>query len=59
MLRSKPVIGRRSVLGGLAGAVAAPAVVEAEGTYPNRQMRYINPYLAGGPTDTLSGARVD
>jgi tripartite-type tricarboxylate transporter receptor subunit TctC len=59
MLRSKPTIGRRSVLGGLAGAVAAPAVVAAEGTYPNRLVRYINPYPAGGPTDALSGARVD
>jgi len=47
-------VGRRAVLGGLAGTVAAPALVSAQGTYPNRPVRYINPYPAGGPTDTLS-----
>jgi tripartite-type tricarboxylate transporter receptor subunit TctC len=42
-------------LTGLAGGpLAAPAVVSAEGTYPNRPVRYANPYPAGGPTDTLS-----
>ncbi len=54
MMHSRSAIGRRAVLGGLAGAAAAPAVVSAEGTYPNRPVRYINPYPAGGPTDTLS-----
>src|SRR6185437_1155242 len=34
--------------------LAVPAIVQAEGTYPNRLVRYINPYPAGGPTDTLS-----
>jgi tripartite-type tricarboxylate transporter receptor subunit TctC len=34
--------------------MAASAVASAEGTYPNRPVRYINPYPAGGPTDTLS-----
>ena len=53
MMRSKRVIGRRAALGGLAGAMAASAVASAEGTYPNRPVRYINPYPAGGPTDTL------
>ena len=47
-------IGRRATLRGLAGAVAAPALVRAQGTYPSRPVRYINPYPAGGPTDTLS-----
>jgi tripartite-type tricarboxylate transporter receptor subunit TctC len=47
-------IGRRVALGGLAGTLAAPALVRAQGTYPNRPVRYINPYPAGGPTDTLS-----
>jgi tripartite-type tricarboxylate transporter receptor subunit TctC len=43
------------MLVGLAsGAMAAPWIVSAEGSYPNRPVRYINPYPAGGPTDTLS-----
>lgn len=45
---------RRTVLGGLGGVLAAPAVVSAQGSYPNKPIRYINPYPAGGPTDTLS-----
>ncbi len=39
---------------GLGGSLAAPAIVRAGGTYPNRLVRYINPYPAGGPTDILS-----
>ena len=54
MSNSKSAVGRRAVLGGMAGAVAAPAIVAAQGPYPNRPVRYINPYPAGGPTDTLS-----
>jgi len=45
---------RRTVVAGLGSVLAAPAIVRAEGTYPNRLVRYINPYPAGGPTDTLS-----
>ncbi len=45
---------RRHVLGGLTATVAAPAIVSAQGTYPNRTVRYINPFPAGGATDTLS-----
>ena len=48
-------IGRRIVVGGLAAATfAAPAIVSAQGTYPNKPIRYINPFPAGGGTDTLS-----
>ena len=47
-------IGRRGLMVGMAGAVAAPAIVHADGDYPNRLVRYINPFPAGGPTDTLS-----
>jgi tripartite-type tricarboxylate transporter receptor subunit TctC len=50
----KSAVGRRLVLGGLTGALAAPAIVSAQGPYPNKLVRYINPYPAGGPTDTLS-----
>ncbi|HYD05219.1 MAG TPA: tripartite tricarboxylate transporter substrate-binding protein, partial [Reyranella sp.] len=31
-----------------------PAIVRAQGAYPNRTVRYINPFPAGGATDTLS-----
>jgi len=51
---NKRVVGRRVVIGGMVGAVAAPAIVAAQGTYPNKTVRYINPFPAGGATDTLS-----
>jgi tripartite-type tricarboxylate transporter receptor subunit TctC len=51
---TKQAIGRRSVMAGLAGSVAAPAIVSAQGIYPNKPVRYINPFPAGGATDTLS-----
>src|SRR5476649_2195899 len=54
MKSSGRAVRRRSVLAGLTGALVAPAIVSAQGTYPNRPVRYINPYPAGGPTDTLS-----
>ncbi|NDH60445.1 MAG: tripartite tricarboxylate transporter substrate binding protein [Alphaproteobacteria bacterium] len=47
-------IGRRAVVAGLAGTLATPAIVRAQGTYPNKPVRYINPFPAGGATDTLS-----
>ena len=48
-------IGRRMVVGGIAATtLAAPAIVTAQGTYPNKTVRYINPFPAGGATDTLS-----
>ena len=51
---AKQAIGRRAVVAGLAGAVAAPVISRAQGTYPNKPVRYINPFPAGGATDTLS-----
>ena len=50
----KNSIGRRAALGVLGVAVAAPAIVSAQGSYPNKTVRYINPFPAGGATDTLS-----
>lgn len=47
-------IGRRAVVTGLAGSIAAPTIVRAQGSYPNKPVRYINPFPAGGATDTLS-----
>jgi len=54
MKRFDPAIGRRAVLGGLAGGLAAPAIVSAQRHLSQPAVRYINPYPAGGPTDTLS-----
>lgn len=54
MKRQAIALRRRSVLAGMAGALAAPAIGSAEGVYPNKPVRYINPFPAGGPTDTLS-----
>ncbi|HTG24324.1 MAG TPA: protein BugT, partial [Reyranella sp.] len=54
MKSSRNAIGRRVVLAGLGGAVAAPAIVSAEAAYPSKPVRYINPFPAGGATDTLS-----
>jgi tripartite-type tricarboxylate transporter receptor subunit TctC len=55
MTISKRLIGRRTVVGGIAAAtLAAPALVRAQGTYPNKTIRYINPFPAGGATDMLS-----
>ena len=59
MTKRRNVIGRRTLVAGIAGGVAtaalgAPAIVSAQGTYPNKSVRYINPFPAGGATDTLS-----
>ena len=58
MKSAKSCVGRRVVLAGLGGALASPALVSAvyaqSGAYPNKTVRYINPFPAGGATDTLS-----
>ena len=53
-MNAKTRMGRRSVVAGLGGLVAAPAIVRAQGTYPAKPVRWINPFPAGGATDTLS-----
>ncbi|HJQ60197.1 MAG TPA: tripartite tricarboxylate transporter substrate binding protein, partial [Vineibacter sp.] len=45
---------RRTALVALGGALAAPTVLRAQEPWPNRTVRYINPFPAGGATDTLS-----
>jgi tripartite-type tricarboxylate transporter receptor subunit TctC len=44
--------GRR-LLSGLAG-LALPALAPAEGSWPDRVIRIINPYAAGGPSDAIT-----
>jgi len=49
---------RRRFVGLIGSALAAPWILSstarAQAAWPNRPVRYINPYPAGGPTDTLS-----
>ena len=49
---------RRATLGLIGGALAAPWVIggsaRAQAAWPARPVRYINPFPAGGATDTLS-----
>ena len=59
MSDQKNTIRRRTLVAGIAGGVAtgvlsAPAIVSAQSSYPNKSVRYINPFPAGGATDTLS-----
>ena len=50
--------GRRDALGKIAATLAAPWIISSEsraqGAWPTKPVRYVNPYPAGGPTDTLS-----
>ena len=49
---------RRNALGMIGGVLASPWIISgaarAQAAWPNKPVRYINPYPAGGPTDTLS-----
>ena len=48
-------VGRRLFLGGTAvGLVAAPAIVSAQGDWPNKQIRVVIPYPPGGPSDVTT-----
>lgn len=53
-----PILRRRRTLLLSGSALAAPLIVSgiarAADDWPNRSVRYINPFPAGGPTDTLS-----
>jgi tripartite-type tricarboxylate transporter receptor subunit TctC len=46
------MLQRRTFL--TAAAIAAPAIVQAQGTWPNKPIRWIVPFAAGGGTDTVS-----
>ncbi|HYF08597.1 MAG TPA: tripartite tricarboxylate transporter substrate-binding protein, partial [Acetobacteraceae bacterium] len=45
---------RRALMLAAPAAAAAPRIARAQGAWPSQPVRYINPYPAGGPTDTLS-----
>ena len=53
-----PRRGRRRALGQIGAILASPWIIgseaRAQAAWPNRTVRYINPYPPGGPTDTLS-----
>jgi tripartite-type tricarboxylate transporter receptor subunit TctC len=38
----------------IAGLLALPLAAMAQEAYPNRTVRWVVPFPAGGPTDTLS-----
>ena len=54
MMTDRRTLHRRSILGGVVSTLAAPAIVAAQVTYPDRPVRIICPFAAGGPADTLS-----
>ena len=53
----RPIIGRRTLLGGAAaalGTLALPAF--AQSAYPSRPVKFVVPFPAGGPVDTTGRA---
>jgi tripartite-type tricarboxylate transporter receptor subunit TctC len=56
-MRIKDSITRRQALAGMAAGAAlitAPSIVRAQGAYPNKTIRVVVPFPAGGTTDMLA-----
>ncbi|MGJ7487363.1 Bug family tripartite tricarboxylate transporter substrate binding protein [Variovorax sp. LT2P21] len=52
-----PIIGRRTLLGSAAAALGTLAVPAfAQSAYPNRPVKFVVPFPAGGPVDTTGRA---
>jgi tripartite-type tricarboxylate transporter receptor subunit TctC len=51
---SMPIVHRRSLLAGLGAVLAAPAIVRAQGGWPQgRTVRVVVPFAAGGSSDVV------
>jgi tripartite-type tricarboxylate transporter receptor subunit TctC len=54
MSKSKGASRRHALKLGVAAALAAPAVVRAQGTWPSGPVTWLNPFPAGGGTDVFA-----
>jgi tripartite-type tricarboxylate transporter receptor subunit TctC len=50
----RPLLCRRHVLLGLAGGLAAPALLRAQAPWPSQVIKFVVPFTPGGSTDLLA-----